>query len=246
MNRCCCPICKSEYDSPVKVCQCGFEGIEYPVYEKPELSSEHEAKRLFSLYKFTKRVATGALAYAPSPLQTLEIEDDVLTIDEALERRGLALVDEPFRDNRKTVARDGLLALRTDVEALILNSYGANAMFLDESHVKALFFGKDFRELTDGFFYPFSAVRYLWVDGENPAFTSDNNVMYNKEKTLLISYARLRPEEEFRVPRSVRSLSRAAFYYPNNLRRLYLPRGIKIPDGALTFYSDSAPEIIYY
>ena len=246
MNRCCCPICKREYDSPKKVCACGFEGVEYPIYECEGLSRDYESRRLFNLYKFTKRVATGVIPYEPSPLQVLDIEDGVLTIDEALEKRGLALVDEPFRDNRKTVARDGLLALRTDVEALILNSYGANAMFLDESHVKALFFGKDFRELTDGFFYPFSAVRYLWVDGENPAFASDNNVMYNKDKTLLISYARLRPEEEFRVPASVRSLSRAAFYYPKHLRRLYLPRGIKIPDGALTFYNDRAPEVIYY
>ncbi len=246
MKRCCCTICKAEYEAPVKICSCGFEGVEYPVYEKSELFSEYESRRLFNLYKFTKRVATGAVPYEPSPLSTMDFEDGALTIDEALESRGLALVENVGAKEIKAVARDGLLALRTGVEALILNTYGANAMFLDESCVKVLFFGKDFSELGDGFFYSFSAVRYLWVDGDNPHFSSDNNVMFNKDKTRLIAYARLRPEPEYRVPESVRSLARAAFYYPKHLRRLYLPRGIKIADGALHFYEDSAPEVIYY
>ena len=69
--------------------------------------------------------------------------------------------------------------------------------------------------------------------------------IFNKEKTKLICYARMRPEEEYTVPSTVKQLKKYSFFYPKHLKKLYIHKSTQIEDNALTFYDDNKPEIIY-
>ena len=67
--------------------------------------------------------------------------------------------------------------------------------------------------------------------------------MFNKDKTVLIKYARLRPEIEYTVPSTVKCLARDAFVYPKHLKILRLPKGVAGTDG---LFLESDTKIIYY
>lgn len=233
-----CPICNAEYSQKPKICTCGFEGIEYIDYYNPLRYDEGSQNTVFKIYKFSKKVAMGEINFKPSPLSI--IDTDNIFIDEILEKRGLAYVYAP-----DMILSEGVLAQRTNVQSLIADVKGAQALFLDESHIKMLFLGEHFKTLTKGFFIPLSALRYIWVDSKNQHFYAENNVLFNKEKTKLICYARMRPEEEYTVPATVRHLKKYSFFYPKHLKKLYIHKSTQIEDNALIFYNDSKPEIIY-
>lgn len=241
-----CPICKNTYDKKTEKCPCGFEGVdiaEYYPYFKTEAEREAEyGKETFDIYKFTKRVACGELPYAPSELVLKEGENGETVVYEAVEKRGLAYIDCVGTAEKPTVADEGVIALRTGLYSLYLNTDYADSRFLDEGHIRMLFLGPDFKGFTEGYAVQYPPVRYIWADPENKFFTAENNVLYNKDKTVLIAYARKRPETEYRVPETVRRIEKYAFFYADGLKRLYLPKGVVIgEENGLNFL-----EIIHY
>ena len=238
MSNFICPICNAEYSQKQKICTCGFEGIEYIDYYNPLRYDEDSQNTIFKIYKFSKKVAVGEISFEPSQLSI--IDTDNIFIDEIFEKRGLAYIYAP-----DMILSEGVLAQRTNVQSLIADVKGAQALFLDESHIKMLFLGKHFKTLTQDFFISLSALRYIWVDGKNQHFYAQNNVLFNKEKTKLICYARMRPEEEYTVPSTVKQLKKYSFFYPKHLKKLYIHKSTQIEDNALTFYDDNKPEIIY-
>lgn len=246
MTRIYCPICNREYEENPKVCSCGFEGLAYPVFEKDPLYREYERDQLFQMYKFTKRVFYGEIPYEKSPLDIREY-DDTRIVSYAMENRGLAVV-ECFSapGERQTVAEEGLLAMKGCTKALILDVDEAESNFLDESNVRILFLGEHFKRFQNGFFYPFSRIRYIFVHPQNSYFKSENNVLFSKEGTRLIFYPSSRPEEEYTVPRTVKKIFVNNFYSAENLKVLRLPIGIEISSDAVQSFEQHGMKIIYY
>ena len=239
MSNFVCPICYKEYDKKTDLCSnCGFEGIEYIDYSNSQSFLGKEKDELFKIYKFSKKVACGKIEYKRSEFSMIDYDD--MLIDEIYERRGLAYVHAP-----NMMLDDGVLALRTEVKSLIADVKGAKSLFLDESHIKMLFLGSSFSTISRGFFIPLSALRYIWVDPKNEYFYADNNVLFNKEQTELICYARMRPEKEYSIPHNVKKIKNYAFFYTKHLKKLYIPKGIQLEERALTFSQDDAPEVFY-
>ena len=231
-----CPICGKEYDTTPEVCTCGFDGVTFiPEFCTEEIRQKYEAQQkeqLFRIYKFAKQVYYGEMLYEKSELVTFPHEDRI-DIDEALERRGLAVVDPPeSKGEVPTVAIEGLLAMRNNVYALILNTNEAEYSMLDESRVSVLLLGADFKRFRDGGLWQCCPLRYIWADGKNKHFKADDNVLFDHDGTKLHLYARARPGEEYRVPRSVKSLEPYSFYMPLHLKKLYLPKGIRVSKDA--------------
>ena len=239
-----CPICKREYDGSPQQCQCGFELIKSSTFE--ENNEAFSKKELFNIYKFTKRVVLGEIPYTPSELELIERSDGKTCVYEALENRGLAYINCVGNGGKITCADMGVIALRTGMFSLILNTDEADSRFLDEGHIRMLFLGPDFKRFTDGYIVPFAPVRYLWVDPENKFFTSEDNVLFNKEMTELIFYPRHRPEAEYRVPQSVKRIGENAFCGAEYLKKLYLPEWVRIDDDWLKSGDIRTVEIVYY
>ncbi len=247
MSVCTCPICQREYEHNPKICECGFEGLLYPACDADGRPTEDfEREELFRVFQFTKRVFRREIPYPVSHPSERDYEDEVF-LDLVSSRQGLVVVDsvggagKPF-----TVADAGLLAFQTNVKALILNVNRIHSEFLDESRVQVLFLGADVESFRNGILVPRSPLRYLCVDSKNPYFHAENHVLFDKALTRLICYAPARPEEEYRVPSSVKVLGKYSFFCPRHLKRLYLPRGIKQEDGAIHFLDGAEPEIIMY
>lgn len=245
MWYCKCPICRTEYQHNPKRCSCGFDGlVSAELYVIPtDRDKEREGAELFSIFKFAKRVLYGKVEYIPTHIYEEYFEEYTL-IDAASELRALAVVD--CVGNPKTIARDGLLAFDNSVRALILNTNRASKLTLDESTVECLLFGRDFEGFEDGKFHTYRPLRYLTVHGDNKHFTAEDNVLYDKKMTRLIYYSALKPEEEYKVPSTVKTLASYSIRFPRHLKKLVLPKGIRLEENALWIGDDTNIEIEYY
>ena len=73
--------------------------------------------------------------------------------------------------------------------------------------------------------YTFSycwGLKNIYVESGSDAFVSDNGVLYNKTKTILVNYPVMHAGAEYHVPASVAYLACTSFAANENLRDLYL------------------------
>ncbi len=76
---------------------------------------------------------------------------------------------------------------------------------------------------------PFSnctSMTEIRVDANNPAYMAVDGILYNKERTILISYPAGKSGSTFTVPGSVSDISWLAFSGASNLTQVVLPEGI--------------------
>lgn len=67
----------------------------------------------------------------------------------------------------------------------------------------------------------------IYVDENNLNFSSEDGVLYNKDKTVLLKYPTLNKNTSFEVPESVKIIEKAAFYFAVNLEEIKLNEGLE-------------------
>ena len=72
-----------------------------------------------------------------------------------------------------------------------------------------------------------SSLCQIFVDSENPYYSAENGVLYDKNKTSLIYYPAKRGLTEFTVPDGVQEISSYAFRYASGLRKVLLPESVE-------------------
>ncbi|MDE6501318.1 MAG: leucine-rich repeat protein [Ruminococcus sp.] len=82
-------------------------------------------------------------------------------------------------------------------------------------------------------------LKEIKVDKENQCFTSIDGVLFNKDKSELISYPQGKEDLDYSVSDSVKSIGNGAFYKCNNLIHVIIPESVtKI--GGYSFYESTA------
>ncbi|MBQ7225970.1 MAG: hypothetical protein IJX02_05140 [Clostridia bacterium] len=229
-----CPICYKDFESKTTACdRCGFDGIVkcYWEFEGKELYESYIQNELFNVYKFAKNVFYKKIPFEKATLDTNTDPEDCKThILGADGKYGVAVVDL-HNDENPVIAEDGLLAF-DHTKALIINTDEIKSNVLDESMVRILFLGPDVK-VIEGDYLRGAYLKYILVDSNNKQFSSENNVLFNKDKTKLILYPSLKNEEEYYVPKTVNEFSPLAFRSLKNLKRLYIPSGAKLTAKAI-------------
>ena len=153
-----CPICQSEN------CSCGFENVNQNCCED---------ELLFRIFKYTKNVFLNRIAYEPSTLEMIYEEHNKKYVDIVSKPRGLEIV------KGNVVACNGILAFYYQTKALILDCDYAHKEFLDESRLRILFLGKDFKGFIGDPLH-MDRIKYIYVHPDNPYFEADNNILKKK------------------------------------------------------------------
>ena len=83
------------------------------------------------------------------------------------------------------------------------------------------------------------ALTHINVDEMNTAYSSENGVLFNKNKTTLLQYPAGKPETAYAVPASVTTIEEGAFFSCTALTQITLPDGLT-SIGAGAFYSCTA------
>ncbi|MDR3312942.1 MAG: leucine-rich repeat domain-containing protein [Oscillospiraceae bacterium] len=90
--------------------------------------------------------------------------------------------------------------------------------------IKTLHLPKSLIHITFGLGFGCESLESVTVAEGNPAFSSVEGVLFNKELTELRYYPEGRPGEEYTIPATVRSLSDSAFgRLQTHLKTLYIP-----------------------
>jgi len=91
--------------------------------------------------------------------------------------------------------------------------------------------------------YYSTALESLTVDAENPYYMAEDNVLFTKDKTILIAYAANSAQESYSIPDKVDSIAFDALSYARNLSKIVIPTSVtKI--GACAFCCDPYYNII--
>ena len=91
------------------------------------------------------------------------------------------------------------------------------------------FFGTEYSAGSAGC----TELKRIEVSRDNPHFTAEDNVLYNKDRTELILYPTCREKTEFTIPDSVRSVRWFAFSGNETIRSLTVGKGIETFDFSL-------------
>ncbi len=82
-------------------------------------------------------------------------------------------------------------------------------------------------------------LRAIHVDAANAAYSSEDDVLYNKEKSVLIAYPAGREGDSFVVPASVRRIEPSAFAWSTELQAVMIPETVE-EIGSRAFYRSGA------
>ncbi len=77
--------------------------------------------------------------------------------------------------------------------------------------------------IDDKAFQLMDSLQEIKVSQNNPNYSSEDGVLYNKSKTILLKYPEGKPDHSFTVPDSVTSLNAYCFYSVKHLYELTLP-----------------------
>jgi lactocepin len=94
--------------------------------------------------------------------------------------------------------------------------------------------------------YEFDKIKSLIninVHPNNPSYSSEEGVCFNKDKTKLLKYPRGRKEELYTIPDSVKRIERSAFW-DSNLTSITIPNSVTEIDEYAFMYCDNLISIV--
>lgn len=233
-----CPICGKVHNVSPYHCECGYFGDKLTKNDY-----QNESERLFAIYKFSKLIFNKKIDWQQSKFFTND-NNTTAWVDEVDENRAVAYIDWQV-EGKKTATTAGMLAFNHDVESLIINVDEFDHEMLDESSVRMLFIGDRVKEIYSLIEL---SLKYLEVSKDNPYFTAENNVLFNKDITKLLYYCNLKPDEEYTIPESVKEVSNWAFgsvWKNNALKVIHCSKKVKFNTPRCTPSPYERIKIIY-
>lgn len=116
--------------------------------------------------------------------------------------------------------------------------------FEDFNKLRTVIIPKSVENTSHQVFRFCAALTSIHVDVNNTKYSSENGVLFNKEKTVLIQYPRGKTDTKYSIPESVTSISQHAFYYFRNLTSITIPKSITSFYGATFVECLALTEII--
>ena len=112
------------------------------------------------------------------------------------------------------------------------------------SNLERVEIGKNLETFGDSVFSGCESLKTITVDEENPYFSAENGVLYNKDKTELLYYPAGKTESAFVVPEGV-MLINCAFDYCSFLKCIEIPASTTIINGYI-YECNSLEKITFY
>lgn len=93
-------------------------------------------------------------------------------------------------------------------------------------NLKNIYIPKNVSEIIYTAFYNCNNLKTITVNESNINFSSENGVLYNKNKSSLLKYPSAKKETFFSIPNSVTTIDNDAFSYCENLENIAIPDSV--------------------
>ena len=81
----------------------------------------------------------------------------------------------------------------------------------DEFNITSIYIPESVKGIPEGTFCSFDYLKSIAVNQNNKYYTSDNGVLFNKTKTVLITYPQGAENESYSIPKDVKTIGGDAF-----------------------------------
>ncbi len=115
--------------------------------------------------------------------------------------------------------------------------------FFDGSDEFELFIGKGVTTISEFAFYQ-DTIKNIYVSAENPMFSSEDGVLFNKDKSTLIKYPSENTRESYSFPETVTTIGRLAFGDCYQLDKITLNNKLKTIEDCAFYGSIANKEIV--
>ena len=131
---------------------------------------------------------------------------------------GVTTIQDAAFSNCKNLKK---VTLSGDVETI-----GSRA-FYECSNLENIEFSASIAEIDSQAFIFCTSLKAIDVDTENTMYSSENGVLYNKNKSELLVYPSGKTEQSFTIPDGVISIGEGAFFQCKNLNNILIPDSVQ-------------------
>ena len=154
-----------------------------------------------------------------------------ITLPEALENIG----DRAFNYCR---------ALKSIVVPDQVTTIGSLA-FAGCTSLESVSLGESVAQVQGSLFHECGKLSTLTVAHGNASMRSEDNVLYNKDTSLLIRYAAGKSDTKFYVPGSVKTIGANAITHCSNLAELQIPSSVTKMDDYAVYYNSALSKLFF-
>lgn len=140
------------------------------------------------------------------------------------------------------------IVLPDTIDGLPVTTIQEGAFF--SSQLTSIYIPESVTQIGGIAFQACADLQRIEVDEHNPAYTSVDGVLYDKEEKILYAYPNALAENEntlkssYSVPDGVETIAQGVFFYNQSLTNLTLPHSIQVLEADA--FSDTALRDIYY
>ncbi|WP_412290195.1 leucine-rich repeat domain-containing protein, partial [Ruminococcus callidus] len=140
------------------------------------------------------------------------------------------------------------IVLPDTIDGLPVTTIQEGAFF--SSQLTSIYIPESVTQIGGIAFQACADLQRIEVDEHNPAYTSVDGVLYDKEEKILYAYPNALAENEntlkssYSVPDGVETIAQGVFFYNQSLTNLTLPHSIQVLETDA--FSDTALRDIYY
>jgi len=103
-----------------------------------------------------------------------------------------------------------------------------------------IFIPQNVEKIDSNPFFRCSSLTKITVDSDNPLFSDSDGVLFDKNKSILISYPEGKKEESYTVPKTVKELKSDSFGYNSKLKKITLYKSLtKFPEDNMFVFPDN-------
>lgn len=122
--------------------------------------------------------------------------------------------------------------------------YIGDRVFENCTSLEILNIGKGVEYIHSSAFAGEIGLKEITVDPENQYFSSENGVLYNKDKTVLIKYPISNERIVFEIPEGVETIGNGAFQNSKSIRKVILPTTTKTIEGNAFTSATNLEEVV--
>ena len=174
-------------------------------------------------------ISGSLFAFCPM-LTTVTVEDSVKSIGSAAFLECASLTSVTFGANSQLThigdsAFEGCFELSEMNIPQGVTSLNDN-VFYNCWSLKKVNISKNLTSIDNGALYCCVSLTDFVVDANNPSYSSENGVLYNKNKTELIKYPAGKQQTSFVVPSTVKTIQAWAFSFSRFLNSVFIPNSV--------------------